>query len=313
MIGLPEKGLSASKTKHNSNLEIFCDWIEASALFVGREVSGSDLVDLLIENQIYQSQEFAWEFVNNAFSVIDLRKRLLGAGYPLNATEDGYEHAGDWEDYAPYAFCLMLSFARSHPAWIRANFTADYTDQGALFEELTAEAVRCAFPGWRVHATGWTRTRTVQLKSVVADICALLNEAAGDIIRWTKATAKEAGLDLIAYRPFADNNVGVPVYLWQCASGADWQSKRKTPDIRIWVRVITWAVDPRRAMAMPFAISETEVRQSSVVVAGLLMDRHRLLEAGQLNKEWISPPLLGRLVNWLWPRVAVLPLHEAVS
>jgi hypothetical protein len=310
VIALPEKGMFASRIRHNSDINIFCDWIEASSLFLGREVTGPDLVDLLVENNIYTSQKFAWEFVSSAFATIDLRRRLLGLGYPLVPTDEGYEYTGNWEDYSPYAFCLMLSLARSHPAWLRSNFTSDYTEQGELFEDLTAEALKLVLPGWQIRSTGWTRTRTVQLKNIVANISAVLNEAAGDVMRWTKATAKEAGLDLIAYRPFADNNVGVPVYLWQCASGMDWQRKRKSPDLRVWARIITWAVNPRRAMAMPFAISETEVRHSSVVVAGLLLDRHRLLEPGINDRHWASDQLVDRLVDWLWPRIAVLPFHE---
>jgi hypothetical protein len=205
----------------------------------------------------------------------------------------------------------MLSLARSHPSWIKQTFGSDYTEQGELFEDLTAEAVKHVFPGWKVEPTGWSRTRTTGLRAIVGNICTLLNEAAGDVFRWTKTTAKEAGLDLISYRQFADNNVGVPVYLWQCASGKDWQQKRKTPDLAIWTRVITWAVDPRRALAMPFAVSETEVRHSSVVVAGLLLDRHRLLEPGTVDQGWVPAALLDRLVNWLWPRVALLPHYEA--
>ncbi len=61
---------------------------------------------------------------------------------------------------------------------------------------------------------------------------------------------------------------------------------------------------------MPFAVTDTEVRQSSVVVAGLLLDRHRLLEPGISDQDWVSPALRERLINWLWPRVAVLPQYE---
>ncbi len=187
MFALPEK-MFVSKTKHNCDLQIFCDWIEINALFLGQEVSGSDLVDILIENHIYSDQDFAWEFVNNAFSTLDVRRQLLGHGYPLVPFEDGYEGVGEWEDFAPYAFCLMLSLARSHPGWIRGNFTADYTEQGELFEDLTAEALRRVLPGWQVRSTGWSKARVSHLKTIVEEICTLLNEAAGDVYRWTRVS-----------------------------------------------------------------------------------------------------------------------------
>ncbi len=308
MISLPSKGVASSRTRHNVNPIFFCDWLEASCIFLGREISGPDIVDILIENNIYNSQDFAWTFVNDAFATLDLRSRLLGEGYPLEATNDGYRHRGDWEDFTPYTFCLMLSLANSHAPWIAQTFPPDYSTQGELFEELTAEAVAITLNGWRTQPTGWTKTRTPRIKQVVEEICEHLNEAAGEIYRWTKQTAKEAGLDLLSWRPFADGNVGVPVYLWQCASGTDWKDKRKTPDIAVWSRIISFAVEPKRAMAMPFALSEVDMRQHSVVIEGLLLDRHRLLEPGLNKQAWISPKLQDKLIDWLWPRVAQLPM-----
>lgn len=308
MISLPSKGIAVSSTRHNVDSYIICDWIEASALFLGKEVTGPDVVDILVENNVYKSQSFAWEMVSDVFSTLEIRSKLLGDGYPLQPTAEGYEAKGEWEDYAPYAFCLMLSLAKSHGTWIKESFGPDYTKQGELFELLTAEAVKISLSGWKVHPTGWTRTRTVKIKQVVEDLCAQVNEAAGDVLRWTAATAKEAGLDLVSWRPFADGNVGVPVYLWQCASGMDWVQKRKTPDLALWGRIVSWAVTPRRAMAMPFALSETDIRHHSVAIEGLLLDRHRLLEPGLDRRDWISDPLKEQIIDWLWPRAAVLPL-----
>ena len=307
MISLPTKGLAVSVNVHNVDRYILCDWIEASALFFGKDVTGPDLVDLLTENNIYKSQDFAWDIVNESLATLELRSRLLGEGYPLVATAEGFEAKGEWEDYSPYAFCLMLSLVRSHGDWAKGNFGTDFTEQGELFELLTAEAVERTLTGWKVHSTGWTRTNTVRIKNVVQGICAQVNEAAGDVARWTKSTAKEAGLDLVSWRPFVDGNVGVPVYLWQCASGMDWVQKRKTPDIALWSKIVTWAVTPRRAMAMPFALNETDLRHHSVAVEGLLMDRHRLLEPGVELRDWISPALRDRLIDWVWPRAAMLP------
>lgn len=310
MIQFPSKGFAPSVKKHNVDYDIFCDWIEASALFLGEEVTGSDLVDALTENNIYKDQDFAWELVSDALSILTVRQRLLGEGYPFVVHADGVVPKAIWEEYAPYAFCLMLSMARSHGPWVRATFGADYTVQGDLFERLTAEAVVLTFSGWTVHATGWTKTRTNRIKAVVQEICTLVNETAGDVFHWTATTAKEAGLDLISFRPFADRNVGVPVLLWQCASGLDWVEKRKTPDLSLWCRIISWAVNPGKAMSMPFALSDIEMRQHSLIVSGLLLDRQRLLEPGIGSKDWISDQLRDDIRGWLDPRIRALPLID---
>jgi hypothetical protein len=63
---------------------------------------------------------------------------------------------------------------------------------------------------------------------------------------------------------------------------------------------------------MPFALSESEMRHSSVAVEGLLLDRHRLLEPGADQQNWVTPNLRHRLIDWLQPRVAALPYSNAM-
>lgn len=307
MIELPKKGIANSVNVHNCDDFIFCDWIEASSLFLGKEVAGSDLVDILTETNVYQSQSFAWEFVSSCLSTIDQRSKIGGQGYPFEVNNSIVTNKDQWTEFTPYAFCLMLSLAKSHGKWLRDTFGADYTVQGELFEKLTAESVLSSFPGWKTHPTGWTRTQTNHIKQVVEGICDKLNEAAGTVFHWTAETTKEAGLDLVSYRPFSDGNVGVPVFLWQCASGMDWVDKRKTPDLALWAKLVSWAVLPKKAMSMPFALNETSMRQNSVFVEGLLLDRLRLLEPGKADQNWITDQLKTDIIAWLNPRVLGLP------
>ena len=139
MLALPAKGLARSVNRHNVDLSICCDWIEACALFSGGEATGSDIVDILRENEIYASQDFAWALVNNVFAMIRERGRVLGLGYPIRVRDGTRVVAeGDWDAYAAYAFCLTLSLSKAYPEWWRA-FGVDYGPQGLHFEDLTAE------------------------------------------------------------------------------------------------------------------------------------------------------------------------------
>ena len=149
-----------------------------------------------------------------------------------------------------------------------------------------------------------------RLGAIVADVAARLGETTGDIIRWSRQKANEAGLDLLCFRPFPDGRVGVPVYLIQCASGGDWHTKLKTPDLRIWTKVIDFAADPKKAFSMPFALSASDFTFHCNLVDGLLLDRYRLLAPGQAQREWITPQLTTELVAWARPRVAALPINE---
>lgn len=311
MLALPERGLQRSVKRHNSDFALLCDWLEAIALFGGDgEVAGSDIIDLLRENEVYETQAFAWEIVNAVFAKVRERKRVLGAGYPLRTTGGTRIVAdGPWTDHAPYAFCLLLSLSKAYPSWWRA-FGTNYTVQGQLFEDLTAEAVALSFSGWSVHQTGWSASATKSLKSIVTEVAELLGEVTGDVVRWSAKKAKEAGLDLLCYRPFADGRVGLPVMLFQCASGGDWKDKLHAPEMAVWTRIVTFAVAPRKAFAMPFALDVDDFRYHTTLVEGLLLDRDRLLAPGHGAALWVTPELSQRLIDWITPRLDTLPQLE---
>lgn len=310
MMALPTQGVRLSVQSHNSDTELFCDWIEASVLFLDEELSGGDVLDLLLENNLYRSQDFAWEFIESVFAVLRERARVLGQGYPFTGGTRLFRPKGAWQDHLPYAFCLMLSLASSHREWW-GSFGRDYTAQGELFERLTREALQLSFKEWEVHSTGWSRNQAVRLAEVAQRVADLLNEVIGDVERWARKTAKEIGLDLLCFRPYPDQRVGVPAYLVQCASGMDWERKQHTPNLDIWSRVVQFAVKPQKALSMPFALSEREMVMHSAAVAGLLLDRHRLLEPGRFNADWLSQELKVDLIDWLTNRINVIPKHEA--
>lgn len=308
MLALPPKGFARSITKHNVDIAICCDWIEACALFGDGEASGSDVVDILRENEIYATQEFAWELVNNVFLAIRERKRVLGDGYPLHV-QAGMRVVSDapWQDAAPYAFCLALSLSKAYPNWAQA-FGQDFGLQGKLFEDLTAEAVAMTFNGWEVHQTGWSATEPNHIATVVRNVAELIGEVTGEVWRWSAKRAKEAGLDLLCFKPFPDNRAGFPIMLFQCASGKDWKSKLHQPELRVWTKIVSFTIDPQKALAMPFALDPDDFRNHANVVNGLLLDRDRLLVPGRANREWISDGLRNRMQAWVEPRIGTLPL-----
>lgn len=307
MLALPNKGFNRSVAKHNVDASLCCDWIEACALFGEGEATGSDVVDLLRENEIYATQDFAWELVNDAFLLIRERKRILGAGYPFSIQAGTRVVCNErWEDVTPYAFCLILSLSKAYPKWWQ-GFGPDFGPQGLLFEELTAQAVPKMFVGWETHQTGWSAAAPNVIAGIVQRVADLVGEATGDIGRWSARRAKEAGLDLLCYRPFSDGRNGIPIMFFQCASGQDWQSKVHTPELRIWTKIISFAADPQKAFAMPFSLNPNDFRYHANRVNGLLLDRVRLLSPGYGDRDWISADLRDRLIVWLGPRIQRLP------
>jgi hypothetical protein len=200
------------------------------------------------------------------------------------------------------------------PDWAKA-FGKDYTTQGELFERLVAEAIVNALPDWAVHSTGWCKTKAVKLPGVIKTLCEWLGEAeTGNRERWTRDSANEAGLDLVCIRRMPDGRPGVPLYLVQCASGvtssATWQHKLRTPDLRLWEKLVDFAVRPKRGFATPFAFTEDDFRRHCRAIDGLLLDRYRLLAPSATSTTWLSRNTAVQLRQWLRPRVNALPTAQ---
>jgi hypothetical protein len=311
MLKIPTKGVSRSTHTHNVSLDVFCDWIEGSILFVDDELSSTDVVDALTEDQIYDDQDMASEIVSDAWAELRRRESCVGNGSPFTVGGLRITRQYDsWQDTPAHSFCVLLSLAKWYREWARP-FGSDYTEQGALFEDLTKESLEKLFSGWHIHQTGWTRTRTNRLAAVVDQVADHLGESKGVIERWTRPTANEAGLDLLCYRPFPDRRVGVPVYLMQCASGGDWEGKLHTPNLNIWRHIVQFAAIPKKAFATPFAFLEDEFIRNSALVDGMLLDRYRLLSVADTEEEWVSRPLRRRIIRWARPRVRTLPTRSA--
>lgn len=307
MLAVPTRGISRSVTEHNVELDVLCDWIEGSILFQDdEELSAPQVVDILIEEEIYASQDFAWERVHDAWNELRRRQDWLDRGSPVEVSARHLRRRFDWREASAHSFCLTLAFAKWYPNWA-SNFGHNYTEQGELFELLTKESLERLLSGWEIYLTGWSRTHAQQLSDVVRAVANCLGESIGDIGRWTNAKAKDAGLDLVCYRPFPDRRVGVPVYLFQCASGGNWEDKLHAPDIRIWEKIVTFAASPKKAFALPFALLDEGFPRTCATVNGMLMDRYRLLSPAREGPNWVSGDLRRRLVAWMEPRIVQLP------
>ena len=304
MLALPT-GMSRSIEKHNIDFDAFYDWIEGTVLFEQEEVSGSDIVDILLEGNVYSDQDFAWEAVDNAWAEIERRQAWAGNGSAINVASH-LSPQRRWQEVPGSSFCLSLSFAKWYPKWA-ASFGTDYNEQGDLFEELTKESLKAIFPDWKIDKTGWTPNDPDNLDVIVDEMISKLNEQEGKREPWTTPDAHEAGLDLLCYRAFPDGRVGVPLLMMQCASGKNWEEKLRTPDLRIWKKLILFASDPKKAFSIPYALSDSEFARTCNIADAVFLDRNRLLSPGSMNRDWISTELHDRIVLWLEPRLAQLP------
>jgi len=308
MLTIPTRGICRSVKEHNVELDVFSDWIEGTVLFDEPELSTVDIVDTLCKELIYEDQGFASEIVEDAWSELRRRQSCMGVRSAFSITTSRIVRVRGWQNAPGHSFCVLLALAKWYRGWAK-QFGNDYTEQGELFEELTKESLVRQFSGWYVHQTGWSRSHSKKLAEVIDEITDKLGELKGNPEIWAEPKANEAGLDLLCYRPFIDNRVGIPVYLMQCASGGNWNEheKLKTPDIDDWCRYVQFAARPGKAFAMPFALLDDAFRRYCGKVRGMLLDRCRILASGGLDDNWISRELKERIVTWMLPRVSKLP------
>ncbi|HEF4742665.1 TPA: hypothetical protein SAO08_002497 [Burkholderia multivorans] len=316
MLGLPESGISASAKKHNSNLGIVCDWIESSVVFTDDSLSKADIVDVLLENEIYQAQDFALEFIDSVWSVLRARVNALNAGgaLQLRLTPDRIERRGEWRDFPAYAFCLALSCGSYvYPRWAR-DYGYDSSVQGSLFERVAHHSLLNMLPGWRIQRVGWAPDNPVRLYEIIDDIVSSLNEVAGsEIDVYVDSHANELGLDLLAAYSFGDENASSPLLMIQCASGKDWQRKRHTPDLTVWNKIINFNSPPVKGFVIPYSFTDKqEFRKEATKVNGVFLDRYRLLNPNRAAAHvWDVPDLNADLVEWVGPRIEALPPLDA--
>lgn len=314
ILSVPTTGFGRSIRSHNVELDAMCDWVEGSVLFGEEKVSKRELVDVLLENNVYDDQDFATERVDSAWSELKSRQNTLEDTSPFVFQNQFITlKESTWEATPGHAFCVMLSLLKWYDEWSK-RFSRTYTEQGSLFEQFVFHSTKAHFPGWKLALTGWSATNANKIDSVVDEVASLVGEPrSGEIYKWTKATKNEAGLDMVCCRPFNDTRGGRPVYLFQCASGKNFEEKLHTPNLQLWTRLVEFTARelPIKAFATPFAFLATDFTQHCNLVGGLLMDRYRLLEASRHKSDWIPPSLGNQLEKWTRVRVEKLPFLEA--
>lgn len=310
MFAIPQVGVAHSVNKHNCDLAALADWVEATIVFGSKtKISGSDVVDLLTEEDIYDEQSFAWEMVDLVWIELRRRAECMGKGCLYAISGKSVTRLRRWKEAPAHAFCLALALAKWYPKWAR-TFGNNYTAQGAIFEDLSVSALTMLMPEWIVTKTGWSSNAPNKIHTVVPLVSKALCETTGNITPWVNSGANEAGLDVICYRPLSDNRPGLPALMIQCASGLDYFDKALTPDLKTWGKLVSFVSVPKRALATPFAFEENEFRQICNRVDGPLFDRYRLLHAGRTGKKWLNTKLAKSMVDWVRPRITTLPLSN---
>ena len=308
MLVPPSKGFALSVNTHNVALDALTEWIEGCITFVDSTLSRSDILDVLLEENIYVNQDFAKMRVDDAWAELNRRKKCLGEHCTFAVHGARVNRTQPWTEAPAYAFCLLLSLQVSYRPAFTEIFGRDYMEQGILFERLTAAAMQ--FTGWKTHSTGWSKVAANSIRDKVEALAAHLGEPSrpGAIESWTDAFAKDGGLDVVCHFPFEDGWPGRPLLYVQCASGENWKEKRPTPNLALWTKLLDLATAPTRGIAIPFVLLADDFRKAANCdFLSLLLDRHRLsAPSPTAEKGWLSNELAKDLNKWTKGRLPAL-------
>ena len=125
-------------------------------------------------------------------------------------------------------------------------------------------------------------------------------------LRWLEEGSKDGGLDIVCYRPFADEREALPVYFLQCASGRNWRDKVNTPNAAVWQKVLDAAVEPSTGIAAPFVVDHDQLRRAALQGQTIVLDRLRMLSAATSAGISLPKELGDRVRDWMRPRVESL-------
>lgn len=307
------RGFAVSVNKHNVELDALAEWIEGCVTFVDDRVSKTDVADLLIEENYYRTQDFANVRITDAWKELARREKCLSDACSFAVDGPRIERTKPWNQTPAYSFCLMLSLQVSYRPAFTDMFGTDYTEQGVLFERLTAEALQRM--GWRTHTTGWSKQAADSIRDRVEALASHLGEPSrpNAVEKWTEQTAKDGGIDVVCHLPFPDRWSGRPLFYVQCASGENWKDKRHTPNLQLWDKLLDLATRPTRAISVPFTFLADDFRRAANFdLLSLILDRHRLCALlAATGKKWLSDTLGVDLSKWTESRLPALLKAEA--
>lgn len=273
------------------------DWVEVNALlYPDGTVSKQDLLYPLKreeenpEDQIEQSDVDI--LASEVFSELARRSRSAGDGYPFSLDGAKIKRKKGRAGFLSYTFCLLISFFGVE----KDEYCSDWRTNEVTkkFEELSAAAVESLLDntklGARAEVFGWPRrwqgnVLNPGFSKALEKICLECGEMKPRD-RPAASTAKDAGLDVIAWKRFPDKLPGGLFFWGQCAAGMDWPSKLgSVRQFKAFVDEYTPPITGTFIPHMPDISSPRGEDEWSVYVQlyGMLFNRSRI---AYLTRNW---------------------------
>ena len=306
MIAVPEQGLLDARSVADVRTGVLADWLEANLLFREPRITSSDVVESLLTYAAFagdQAQGYA--IASRGWRELEQRGRSGGTAGSLAIDANAIDARTDWQESLIWSFFVLLSVQTAFPSWAKAH--ADYPTQGELFEQVVETICPAIFPGWCSYRTGWSPNDAKDISAIVDELRSRIHVLGSqNPLRWLEEGSKDGGLDIVCYRPFADEREALPVYFLQCASGRNWRDKVNTPNAAVWQKVLDAAVQPSTGIAAPFVVDHDQLRRAALQGQTIVLDRLRMLSAATSAGISLPKELGDRVLDWMRPRVESL-------
>lgn len=212
--------------------------------------------------------------------LLDFRSRACGptpGGYPFDVA-NGSIQLQPGGDASVYVFLHLLTrygLVRA-PGVERADI---------LFEDVSRHAAEAYFGGPGEHVLTYPfgfprRLKPRHFPRALDDLCETLGEGTSHRQRPTSNEQKDAKLDLVVWRRFADDREGKLIGFGQCATGSDWREKLSEIDPDSFLRLWVSGDVPVRPVKLFFVPRHVDSKQwiPTATIAGIVFDRGRIVQ-----------------------------------
>jgi hypothetical protein len=292
-------------------LEHHADWLELRALQAGtpgvsiheviRDYKIGGVIDSLSEwEEGFDLQEdedvISESIAEGVFGEVHERSKSSKDAYPFEIG-DGHIQLRDGMSQSVYIFLALLSKYGK-------NAGPKGSNGERLFEDVCTKAVETYLGGTSPHVSAYAfgfprRTLPKHFPRAIDELCKRMGEGVKSRGDQPKSVEqKDAKLDIVAWRDFADRRQGKLIAFGQCATGADWPEKRtELPGTLQWC--LTWMergpfVDPIRMFFVPHRV-EFDEWERTCRHGGILFDRCRIA-SHVIN---LDPDVSDSVATWI--------------
>ncbi|VAW38977.1 hypothetical protein MNBD_CHLOROFLEXI01-2539 [hydrothermal vent metagenome] len=192
------------------------------------------------------------------FIHLQYRQQVFGDTYPFYLSEKNdvlQLHNNLTRMQKTYLYLLLASNLRCVEKSVSKKLTDSFEYLAALVTQsyLSSKASVHIF-GTSSHIAGGQFSQTTALEKI-KELAKQIKESVvipTEDIEHFKNSSGDAGLDIVAWNVFEDNQKGMMLFFGQCACTMDWKTKQDSSNYARWRNLLTLSIRPINAIFFPF-------------------------------------------------------------